>query len=178
MDSGDEPFVLIAGAGIGGLAVALALHKAGHTKLRLVERSVSSPPTAAGINLQPHAVGVLYHLGIGDAACGVGLAPRHQCYFSSKGDLVGLKPAGLASNPDAYPQVRSNDIHVTGSLCQGATNASPRLPRPHTLVASDNPTLALPLAVATLPNSWLGPSPCSPTSDTSSPGPSTCLLSA
>lgn len=61
---GDRP-VLIAGAGIGGLALAIALARRGiHS--RVLERRSELSEAGAGIQLGPNAVGVLTRLGVAD----------------------------------------------------------------------------------------------------------------
>jgi salicylate hydroxylase len=61
----DRP-VLIAGGGIGGLALALALSKAGHSAV-VLERRAEFDTEGAGIQLGPNGVHVLRRLGIADA---------------------------------------------------------------------------------------------------------------
>ena len=58
--------VLIAGGGIGGLVAALTLHRAGHP-VTVFEAAQEVRALGVGINLQPHAVLVLYELGLLDA---------------------------------------------------------------------------------------------------------------
>src|SRR5690606_6742005 len=55
--------ILVAGAGISGLATALALRRAGHD-VQVVERAPELTEVGAGITLQPHAVRCLDHLGV------------------------------------------------------------------------------------------------------------------
>ncbi len=59
-----EPFVMIAGGGIGGLSVALTLHQIG-VPCAVFESVRELRPLGVGINLQPNAVRELYDLGIG-----------------------------------------------------------------------------------------------------------------
>ena len=56
--------VLIAGAGIGGLSVALTLHQIG-VPCVVFESVAEIKPLGVGINLQPNAVRELYELGFG-----------------------------------------------------------------------------------------------------------------
>jgi 2-polyprenyl-6-methoxyphenol hydroxylase-like FAD-dependent oxidoreductase len=55
--------ILIAGGGIGGLTAALALHQRGHA-VTVLEAVREPRPLGVGINLLPHAVGVLEGLGL------------------------------------------------------------------------------------------------------------------
>lgn len=57
---------IIAGAGIGGLAAALALHDIGIAST-LVEKRTALNETGAGIQLSPNATKVLFDLGLGQA---------------------------------------------------------------------------------------------------------------
>ena len=62
--AGDRP-VLIAGAGIGGLSLAIALARHGIAS-RVLERRQELVEAGAGIQLGPNAVGVLKRLGVAD----------------------------------------------------------------------------------------------------------------
>lgn len=55
--------VLIAGAGIGGLAAAIALRQRGH-HVEVFEQSSFANEIGAAIHLTPNTMGVLRHLGI------------------------------------------------------------------------------------------------------------------
>ena len=58
------PPVLIAGAGIGGLSVALTLHQIGVPCI-VFESVADIKPLGLGINIQPNAIRELYELGFG-----------------------------------------------------------------------------------------------------------------
>lgn len=45
--------IVIAGAGIGGLAAALSLHAAGFRDVRVFERAAELRPLGVGVNLLP-----------------------------------------------------------------------------------------------------------------------------
>ena len=58
--------VIVAGAGLGGLAAAVGLHRAGHT-VTVLERAPESRETGAGIGIMPNGVLALDALGLGAA---------------------------------------------------------------------------------------------------------------
>src|SRR5262249_42605943 len=61
--------ITIAGAGIGGLTAAIALHRAGHA-VSVIERAPKLEPLGAGIVLAANAVRILESLGVNVAAFG------------------------------------------------------------------------------------------------------------
>lgn len=88
--------VLIAGAGIGGLTLALSLHQVG-VPFRIFETVRKIKPLGVGINLQPHAARELFDLGLEDGLDLVGLRTREVAYFSRQGDLIWSEPRGLSA---------------------------------------------------------------------------------
>jgi 2-polyprenyl-6-methoxyphenol hydroxylase-like FAD-dependent oxidoreductase len=57
--------IAIAGAGVGGLAAALFLHRAGH-RVTVYERFEKPRPVGSGLVLQPTGLGILDELGLGE----------------------------------------------------------------------------------------------------------------
>ena len=66
--------ILIAGAGIGGLAAASCLMKAGH-QVEVYEQAPQLGEVGAGIQISANAMHVLRHLGLGEAIAKVGVRP-------------------------------------------------------------------------------------------------------
>ena len=86
--------VVIVGAGIGGLATALSLERAGCSDVTVVERAQELRPLGVGINLLPHAVRELTELGLGDAVAAIGVAPNRLTYVNRLGQLIWSEPRG------------------------------------------------------------------------------------
>jgi 2-polyprenyl-6-methoxyphenol hydroxylase-like FAD-dependent oxidoreductase len=93
--------VLIAGAGIGGLTAALALHARG-IDATVIERT-DLGPLGVGINLLPHAVRELYALGLGDELSRIAVAPNAIAYYDDDGALLLREPRGIDGGY-GYPQ--------------------------------------------------------------------------
>jgi len=88
--------VIIAGAGIGGLSLALSLHQVG-VSCRIFEEVDALRPLGVGINLQPHAVKELDSLGLLGALDRIGLRTAEVAYFSSHGKQIWSEPRGMAA---------------------------------------------------------------------------------
>jgi 2-polyprenyl-6-methoxyphenol hydroxylase-like FAD-dependent oxidoreductase len=85
--------VLIVGAGIGGLTLALTLHRAG-IPCRVFEQSPEIRPIGVGINVLPHATKELAALGLQDALAEAGIATAESAFFNRFGQLIYREPAG------------------------------------------------------------------------------------
>lgn len=94
--------VLIAGAGVAGLTLALSLHQLG-IPVRVFESVREIRPLGVGINLQPHAVRELDELGLLDRLDAIGLRTRKVAYFSTHGQPVWAEPRGKTAGY-AWPQ--------------------------------------------------------------------------
>jgi 2-polyprenyl-6-methoxyphenol hydroxylase-like FAD-dependent oxidoreductase len=86
--------VLIAGAGIGGLTVALTLHQIGVPCL-VFEAAPELKPLGVGINLQPNAIRELHELGFGnDVLDTIGIQTREWALMGLNGNEVYAEPRG------------------------------------------------------------------------------------
>jgi 2-polyprenyl-6-methoxyphenol hydroxylase-like FAD-dependent oxidoreductase len=85
--------VIIAGAGIGGLTTALCLHEAGFD-VQLYESAREIKLLGVGINLLPHAVRVLTHLGLQDELNKTAIATSELAYYTKHGKKIWQEPRG------------------------------------------------------------------------------------
>ena len=94
--------VLVAGGGIGGLVAALALHAKGFD-VTVFEQAREMRALGVGINLLPHAVGVLHNLGLADALAAVAIDAQEYVYMNRHGQTILADARGLRAGY-AYPQ--------------------------------------------------------------------------
>ena len=95
IDSSHTRPVLIAGGGIGGLALALTLHQIG-VPCVVYEAVADLLPLGLGINLQPNAVRELHDLGFDNTALDtIGIQAREWALVGRNGNDVYAEPRGL-----------------------------------------------------------------------------------
>lgn len=94
--------ILIAGAGIGGLAAALCLHEKGF-EVQVFEAVDTLQPLGVGINVMPHASGVLSALGLGQALDDIAIRTRAIEYRTRFGHLIQSDPRCVEAGFE-YPQ--------------------------------------------------------------------------
>ena len=95
--------IAIAGAGIGGLAAALALSAEGH-EVCVFEAAQELLPLGVGINLLPHAARILDGYGVIGALLERGVATRELVYHNRHGQRIWAEPRGKFAGFDA-PQI-------------------------------------------------------------------------
>ena len=71
--------VVIVGGGIGGCALALALHAAGITDIEVREAADGVRELGVGINVLPHAMRELDEIGVADQVAAVAVASAINC---------------------------------------------------------------------------------------------------
>jgi len=85
--------VAIVGAGNGGLTLALALHEAG-IDCRVYEAVPELRPLGVGINVLPHATGVLGRLGVNEALARISISTQHAAFFNQHGQHIYTEALG------------------------------------------------------------------------------------
>jgi len=95
--------IVIVGAGIGGLAAALALHRSGFSNVTLLESVKEIKPLGVGINIQPEAVRILCKFGMTEQLEETGIATAELRYLDHRGVPVWTQACGKAAWNE-YPQ--------------------------------------------------------------------------
>ncbi len=88
--------ILISGAGIAGLTLALTCRQIG-MPCRIVEQVREVKPLGVGINLQPNAVRELIDLGLEAELSAIGVPTQELAMFAANGREVWREPRGLAA---------------------------------------------------------------------------------
>ncbi|KAH8664240.1 hypothetical protein BX600DRAFT_481456 [Xylariales sp. PMI_506] len=92
---GLQPRILIAGAGIGGLTAALALHAAGFTDIHIFEAASHLTTLGVGINVQPSAVLILRNLGLLPRLEDIGIQTQELNFYDRHGSSILSEPRGV-----------------------------------------------------------------------------------
>ena len=95
--------VLIVGGGIGGLTLALALHRRG-IACRVFESAPEVKAVGVGVNLLPHAAKVMDELGLLPALERVGVETAEAAFFNRFGQLIYREPLGRRAGYE-WPQL-------------------------------------------------------------------------
>ena len=109
--SESSPDILIVGAGIGGLTLALSLHQA-DISCRILEAAPEVLPLGVGINLLPHAMRELSELGLADKLARHAIETRELRYYSRYGQFIHKEPRGRFAGYDwAQLSIHRADLH-------------------------------------------------------------------
>jgi 2-polyprenyl-6-methoxyphenol hydroxylase-like FAD-dependent oxidoreductase len=95
--------IIIIGAGMGGLAAALSLHRCGFQPV-IYEAAPQLALLGVGINVLPHAARELAELGLLEDLCGAGVEIDTLLYRDTWGRPVWQEPRGIAAGY-RWPQV-------------------------------------------------------------------------
>ncbi|MGI9129451.1 MAG: flavin-dependent oxidoreductase [Roseomonas sp.] len=110
--------VLIAGGGVGGLALALMLHQRG-IGCTVLEAAAEVKPLGVGINTLPHAIRELAALDLLPALDGVGIRTRELRYWNRFGQEIWKEPRGIWAGHEV-PQFSIHRGHLHQVLWQAA----------------------------------------------------------
>jgi 5-methylphenazine-1-carboxylate 1-monooxygenase len=107
--------VAIAGGGIGGMALALALHDAGFRDVDVYESASHVKELGVGINVLPHAIRELTELGLLDVLDAAGIPTAELAFYTRHGQRIWSEPRGLAAGY-RWPQYSIHRGQLLGVL--------------------------------------------------------------
>lgn len=114
--------VVIVGAGIGGLSLALMLHQRGIGS-RIFESASRLEPLGVGISILPHASAQLCELGLREALERTAISARNSNFYTRFGQLVHSEAVGLSAGYDVPQfQIHRGDLqHILASALVART---------------------------------------------------------
>lgn len=112
--------ILVAGAGIGGLAAAVALRAAGHETL-LIERAPEIRELGAGITVQINGTRALRRLGVADRVASLGAVVREASIRSWDGTVLSTDPLADLAIEYGTPCVGIHRGRLQGALLEAVT---------------------------------------------------------
>ncbi|HVZ14409.1 MAG TPA: flavin-dependent oxidoreductase [Bauldia sp.] len=134
--------VIIIGGGIGGLTLALMLHRRG-IPARVYESAPEIKPIGVGISILPHASKELCELDLEAELARVAVTARESCFFNRFGQFIYKEPVGTyAGYPWPQFQIHRGDLQqviyqafvreagadrvITGHRCVGVEQTGDR----------------------------------------------------
>jgi 2-polyprenyl-6-methoxyphenol hydroxylase-like FAD-dependent oxidoreductase len=103
--------VVIVGAGIGGLTLALFLHRA-NIPCSVFEAATEIKPLGVGLNLLPHATATLSELGLVERLLEKGVETREVRFYTRNGQLVdGDRRGRFAGYDHPHISIHRADLH-------------------------------------------------------------------
>jgi 2-polyprenyl-6-methoxyphenol hydroxylase-like FAD-dependent oxidoreductase len=104
--------VLVIGGGVGGLTLALCLHRNG-IPCRVLEAVPEIRPLGVGVNILPHGAAELARLGVAEALLRHCVQTDEANFFNRYGQLIHREPLGRAAGYD-HPQmsIHRADLHA------------------------------------------------------------------
>ena len=112
--------IMIAGAGIGGLTLALVLHEVG-IEAEVFEQASAVRELVVGVNMQPHAIKELAGLGLLPALDRIGVRTRRMIYMTRRGQTVWDEPRGIEAGYDV-PMFSIHRGKLQGVLYEAAVD--------------------------------------------------------
>ncbi|MBL0731055.1 flavin-dependent oxidoreductase [Piscinibacter sp. HJYY11] len=104
--------IAIAGGGIGGLTLALALHQRG-ISCTVYEAAPQLRPLGVGVNLLPHSVKELAELGLQEALAATAIETASLTYYNKFGQTIWSEPRGLAAGyPVPQYSIHRGELHM------------------------------------------------------------------
>lgn len=128
--------VLVVGAGIGGLAAALALHRSGQ-EVEVYEQAPALGEVGAGIMLTPNSVRVLKHLGVYEAVERLSMHPTATRYhnYQTGDEVSAVQFTDTFEQRYGSPFLTVHRADLLGAIAAGVDAADPAIVRTgHTLV--------------------------------------------
>ena len=122
--------VIIVGAGLGGLSLALCLARAGF-KVTVLEQAKALGEVGAGVQISANGARVLYHLGLAEALKAVAFTPeRGEMRHWQSGETLSSRPLGKASEETygfPYFHLHRADFHqvLANALAELAPGSVP-----------------------------------------------------